>query len=73
MIVLKNPPMKTQAREMLNLAFMAIGGKSFDELDEINEIPSYDDYLMLFTIHSDLKKISLKNDSFKKKILAFFK
>lgn len=37
-----------QAREISNFALMALEGKPFDELDEVNEQPFYINYLKLF-------------------------
>lgn len=37
-----------QAREISNFALMALEGKSFDELDEVNKQPLYINYLKLF-------------------------
>lgn len=42
---------------------MALRGEPFDKLDEVNEQPSYE-------VYSDLKKIGLKNDSLKEKIMS---
>lgn len=51
---------------------MAIGDESFDELDEADDLPSYDELFEAFKeLHSDLKKIGLKIASLKKKVLDF--
>ena len=50
-----------ESQEVSNLALIAIG-----ELDEVNDLPSYDE---LFELHNDLKKIGMKNVSLKKKML----
>lgn len=59
-----------QSHEVSNLTLMAIGDESFDELD----LPSCDELFMAFKeLHDDLKKIGLKNASFKKEIFGIHK
>lgn len=61
-----------QSYELSNLAFIAIEDELFDELDEVNDLPSYDQLFEAFKeLHNDLKKIRLKNTSLKKKIFGF--
>lgn len=49
-----------QAHEMSNLALMVIG----DELDEVNDLPYYDELLETFKeLHSDIKKFGFKKAS----------
>ena len=40
-----------------------------EELDEINDIPSYNELFRAFAkLHNNLKKIGMKNESLKKKM-----
>ena len=55
-----------ELHEVSSLALKAIG----EELDEVNDLPSYDELFEAFIeLHNDLKKIGMKNVSLKKKIL----
>ena len=46
-----------EQQEMFNLGLMAIGDKSFDELDEVSD-PTYDELYDAFKeLHDDWKKI----------------
>lgn len=68
---MKSLPMKSK-RIKSNLTFMAIVDKSFNELDEVDDPPSYDELFETFKeLHGDLKKIGLKIASLKKKVLDF--
>lgn len=61
-----------QAHEVSNVALMVIGDESLNELDEVNDLPCYDELFEAFKeLHSDLKKIGLKIASLKKKVLDF--
>lgn len=58
--------------EVLNLTLMSIGNESFDEHDEVSDLPSSDELFEAFNkLDNDLKKIGLKNASLKKKHLEF--
>lgn len=47
-----------QAREISNLALITIWGERFDELDNVNELPSYVELFNSFQeLNGDLKKI----------------
>lgn len=49
---------------------MVIEEESFDELDEINDHHTFDEsYEALKELHNDLKKISIKSISLKKKLV----
>lgn len=39
---------KEELHEVWNLAFMAIGDESFDELKVVNDLPSYDELFEAF-------------------------
>ena len=55
---------------MINLALIAIGEESFDELDEVSDLTIYDELHNIFKeLHDEWIKISKKNACLKKKIL----
>ena len=57
-------------QEMTNLALMAIKEESFDELDEVSDLPTYDELHNAFKeLHDEWIKISKKNAYLKKKML----
>ena len=52
---------------MTNLALIAIGKESFDELDEVSDLPTYDELHDAFKeLHDDWTRIGKKNVSLKK-------
>ncbi|KAH9802698.1 hypothetical protein KPL71_001497 [Citrus sinensis] len=59
-----------EQQEMTNLALMAIGEESCDELDEVSVLPTYDELHDAFNdLHDELMKIGKKNISLKKKMI----
>ena len=55
-----------ESHEVSNLSLMAIG----EQIDEVNDLIFYDELFEAFIeLHIDLKKISVKNVSLKKKML----
>ena len=53
-----------ESLEVLNLTLMA----TWEKLDEVNNLPSYDELIEAFTkLHNNLKNIRMKNASLKKK------
>ena len=55
---------------MTNLALMAFGEESYDELDEVSVLPTYDKLHDAFKdLHDELMKIGKKNIYFKKKMI----
>ncbi|KAH9792213.1 hypothetical protein KPL71_004031 [Citrus sinensis] len=57
-------------QEMTNLALMAIGDESDDELDETNDLSTYDELYDAFKeLHDNWIKISKKNACLKKKMV----
>ena len=57
-------------QEMTNLALMAIGKESLDELDEVYDLPTYDELHDAFKeLHDECMKIGKKNACIKKKML----
>ena len=55
-------------QEMTNLALMAFGEESFDELDEVSELPTYDELHDAFKeLHDKLMKIRKKECVLKRK------
>ena len=57
-------------QERTNLALMAIGDKSDDELDEVNDLPTYDELHDTFKeLHDEWMKIVKKNACAKKKMV----
>ncbi|KAH9783348.1 Integrase catalytic domain-containing protein [Citrus sinensis] len=59
-----------EQQEMTNLALMAVGEESCDELDEVNDLPTYDELHDAFNdLHDELMKIGKKNICLKKKMM----
>ncbi|KAH9800792.1 hypothetical protein KPL71_000795 [Citrus sinensis] len=59
-----------EQQEMTNLALMAIGEESCDELDKVSVLPTYDELHDVFNdLHDELMKIGKKNISLKKKMI----
>ncbi|KAH9801518.1 hypothetical protein KPL71_001066 [Citrus sinensis] len=57
-------------QEMTNLALMAIGDESDDELDEVNDLSTYDELYDAFKeLHDNWIKIGKKNACLKKKMV----
>ncbi|KAK9229591.1 hypothetical protein WN944_022554 [Citrus x changshan-huyou] len=57
-------------QEMTNLALMAIGDESDDELDEVNDLSTYDELCDAFKeLHDNWIKIGKKNACLKKKMV----
>ena len=55
---------------MTNLALMAIGEESLDELHEVSDLPTYDELHDAFKeFHDEWMKIGKKNACLKKKML----
>ena len=47
-----------QAHEVSNVALMVIGDESLNELDEVNDLPCYDELFEAFKeLYSDTKKL----------------
>ena len=59
-----------EQQEITNLDLMAIGKESFDKLDEVSDLPTYDELYNAFKeLHDDWIRIGKKNASLKKKML----
>ena len=59
-----------EQQEITNLALMAIGKESFDELDEVNYLSTYDELHDAFKeLHDEWMKIGKKNACLKKKMV----
>ncbi|KAH9792558.1 hypothetical protein KPL71_004170 [Citrus sinensis] len=57
-------------QEMINLALMAIGDESDDELHEVNDLPTYDELHYAFKeLYDEWMKIGKKNACLKKKMV----
>ena len=59
-----------EQQEMKNLALMAFREESYDELDEVSDLPTYDELHDAFKeLHDEWMKIGKKNICLKKKIV----
>ena len=59
-----------EQQEMTNLALMAIGEESFDELDEVSDLPTYDELHNAFKeLQDDWIRLGKKTVSLKNKML----
>ena len=59
-----------EQQEMTNLALMAVGEESCDELDQVSVLPTYDELHDAFKdLHDELMKIDKKNICLKKKMI----
>ena len=58
-----------EQQKMSNLALMAIGDKSFEELDEVRDPTYVEIYDTFKELHDDWIKIGQKNTYLKKKML----
>ena len=59
-----------EQQEMTNLALMAFGEESCDELDEVRDFPIYDELHDAFKeLHNEWMKFDKKNVCFKKKMV----
>lgn len=57
-------------KKMTNLALMAIGEESLDELNEVSDFPTHDELHDAFKeLHDEWMKIDKKNICLKKKML----
>ena len=59
-----------ESHQVSNLALMAIGDKSDDKLDEVSDLPTYDELHDAFKeLHDEWMKIGKKNTCLKKKMV----
>ena len=69
-IVYEETTNEEEFHEVSNLALMAIGDDSDDELDEVNDLPTYDELHDAFKkLHDEWMKIGKKNACLKKKMV----